>query len=287
MIRKFLCAAALFSCSFYSSTGQLHKGRVVFSSRANDTSNSELYIINSDGTGEKKLTLLNQKDKDLPSVFRDRIVYQQGDKKGSGTRLMITGTGGGQPKPILENKSVYYPRWSHDGKLIAYDYRSEKGKDEIWVADSNGKNDRKLISNARHPCWSYQNDIMLFTRDYEIWSFDLKKGTERRLNHSKDTVSVFPSISPDGKQFAYQGEFGGTFGICVADIKTGKVQKFIPLCGDISSWTDDPKYIISGCLTGTDHSTQISMIDVTTAAKIPVTNNSRSNYFPCWASYAE
>jgi Tol biopolymer transport system component len=282
-----LISASFFylSCS-YSLFGQVPKGRIVFSSRVSDSSYLELYAINSDGTGERKITSLNNKDKELASVFHNRIVYRQVErKKDQGASLLITGINGGQPKPIIENKGVCYARWSHDGRHIAYENYPGNNAQEIWVIDSNGKNNHKLISNARHPYWSYNSETMLFTRAYQIWVLDLKKGTERKLtNVGKDTVALFPALSPDGKRFAWQGQFGDNFGIFIADVNSGKIQRFISRCGDMSFWTDDPKYIVCSCLkTGTGN-WEIALINIETGEKTYITNNGNGNYEPTWVS---
>ena|GEM_PF-6663618 len=280
MNTKFLGAFIAFACCVYSLSGQVPKGQIIFSSRQNDTAFNELYVINSDGTHEKKITSVNSKYKDLPSVFRNQIVYRQyEDRQFQTASLYITNIDGHNPKAIIENKIVCYPRWKHDGSLIAYEFYSGDNPQEIWVVDSCGKNNHKLISNALHPCWSYDNKFMLFTRDNEIWMLGLKKGSEQRLTKKQDTVARFPAISPDGRLFAYYAEFAGKMGIIIADLKNNKVKKFIPNCGDVFFWTDDPKYIITGC-----EPTELYLLDVTTGAKIPVTTNNRRNFFPCWAN---
>ncbi len=282
---KLIFASLLYLTSSYSLFGQVPKGRIIFSSRVNDTSRTELYAINSDGPGERIITTLNNKDKDIPSVFHNRIVYRQAeDKKSQRASLLITGTNGGQPKPLIENKLVCNPKWSHDGKLIAYENYPGKNANDIWVIDSNGKNNHELITDARHPCWSYDNQTMLFTRDYNIWARDLNKGTEQKLsNHSKDTVARFPALAPDGKRYAYQAQFGSKFGIFIVDFKNSKIQNFIDHCDDMC-WTDNPKYIVCSCLKTETKNWKITMINIETGEKTYITNKRNSNYMPTWVS---
>jgi Tol biopolymer transport system component len=286
---KLACVSFVYLSCSYPLLGQVPKGRIVFSARLNDGGDTELYAINSDGSGERQITYPNNKGKDLPSGFHNRIVYRQvEDKKSQRASILITGIDGGLSQPIIENKGVCYPRWSHDGKLIAYENYPGNNAQEIWVIDSNGNNNHKLISNARHPCWSYDSETMLFTRDYQVWALDLKKGTEQKLtNPTRDTVALFPALSPDGKLFAYEGQFGNNSGIFIADLKTRKIQKFIPRCGDIFFWTDDPEYIACSCLPEHSKAFQIIMVNVMTGAKIPITHNGRDNYMPCWVNAAK
>ena len=286
MTIRLICTSLLFASCIHPSFGQTPKGRLIFSSRANDTSRTELYTINSDGTGERMITHLNNKDKDLPSVFHNRMVYRQvEDKKSQRASLLITGTNGGQPKHLIENQIVCNPRWSHDGKFIAYENYPGNNANEIRIIDSNGKNDHLLMPNARHPCWSFDNQAMLFTKDYNVWLLDRKNGTEKKLtSHCKDTVARFPALSPDGKWYAYHAQFGNKFGIFIADLKTSKIQKFIPRCSETCSWTNNPKYIVCSCMKPETKNWEIAIVNIETGEKTYVTKKGNSNYTPAWVS---
>ena len=163
---------------FYVS-GQVPKGRIIFSSTiANDKNpTAQLFEINSDGTGEHRITFTN-KENDLPGYFHNRIVYRQKSGSTSIASILITGIDSGVVKPLIKDKLVCNPKWRGDGKLIAYEYYTNK-QQQIWVMDSNGHNKKMLITNARHPNWSNDNTKIVFTRNYEVYLMNIKTGIQK------------------------------------------------------------------------------------------------------------
>jgi Tol biopolymer transport system component len=269
---------------WFPATGQAPKGKVIFSSQAEQNGAiADLYEINSDGSNERKITA-SDKDNDLPSVFNNRIAYRQvEDRKGTAS-LIIIGTNGEGGKALIEHKFVCAPKLASDGKLIAYENYTEKGP-EIWVMDTNGHSQRRLIKNARHPNWD-GNDKMFFSRELEIYSLNIKNGKEKQLTHLKPTgISCkFPAISPDEKKLAFAGfdqKRDGKGDIYIMDLKQKGKPRMIEDC-DIPCWTNDPKYIVCSCRSKEHDSWQIAMVNVETGKKIFITNNKRSNFFPVW-----
>lgn len=254
------------------SLGQVPKGMVVFAS-------TQLYSVKGNGTGERRITTSGNND--LPSVYHNRVVYRQTGPKG--TSFLITGINGGQPKTLTENKGGCYPRWSRDGKLVAYEY-SEDSVCGIWVVDTNGKNKHKLVSDAQHPFWCDDNKTMLFTRGYEIWSLDLVKGSERKLTNlkSKGLHAKWPALSPDGSHVAFLGFDSTRQGIFVANLRDEKDLKFFDKCDDPPCWTNDPKFFVCSALSKEKKHWEIVMVNMETGEKVFITKNNRDNYMPVW-----
>jgi Tol biopolymer transport system component len=270
----------------FAAYGQVPKGKIIFVSGQQGASN--LYSINSDGAGERQITF-SDKQNDLPSVFHNRIVYRQTTEKSNGIAgIMVTGINGGPVKTLIgyeEHKVVCYPKWKPDGALIAYEYYPGNNSQEIWVMDSNGNNKHKFIADARHPCWSYDNKKIFFTRNYEIYSMDLETGKQTQLTHmgSEHIPVKFPAISPGGEQLAFVAYYEKYPAVLVVDLKGNENRKTIKNCGDTPCWTNDPKYILCECIAN-NKSWQIAMVNVETGEKTFITHNNTDNYFPVWVS---
>jgi Tol biopolymer transport system component len=283
-IHKTIKATIALCLLCHSVFAQPPKGKVIFASKIADGDFYQLYSINSDGTGEYQLTFAN-KDADLPSVYKDMIVYRQTeDSKSGACDFMAIGTNGGSSHSLFADGAACYPRWKPDGTLIAFESFTKDSKQEIWVIDSNGNNKRRLIKNAWHPCWSRDNKKIAFTRDYEIWTMDLKSKAQQQLTHVKQEgiLVKWPALSPDGKQLACVAFYNGKAALFIIDLLRGGDPKIIENCSG-ASWTNDPNYLV--CSYNTKYQpSQIILLNTRTGEKTYVTNNDHPNYFPAWSS---
>ncbi len=261
------------------------KGKILYSSFSK-VGNDQLCLSNSDGSDVTTITD-GDKDIDFSSNFRNRVVYMQRVGTGQSYDIQVINIKGGAAKTLIANSGICNPKWSPNGKWIAYEYYHDT-KQEIWVMDSNGNNKRMLVANARHPYWYSDGRKLLFTRDYEVHSKDIKTGKEQQLTHLRahDYSAKWPAISTDGKKLAFK-VYKGTSpmdakGIMVIDLASG-TQKIIPDT-DMPSWTADPNYILCSSRPRDYAPSQILMVNIATGEKTAITNNNKSNDFPVWVN---
>jgi len=272
-------------CTIWTSAfAQLPKGRIIFSSGADTGNKSELYIINSDGSNEHQLSHSGKRI-DMSDNFQGRITYMQHEDSAKEWNILVSDMNFKDVKALTVHEGICNPKWQPGGKLIAYEYYPDTSQ-EIWVMDSDGKNKRKLVGNSRHPYWSADGSQLLFTRDGEVFSFDMKKGTETQLTHltDKQYFAKWPAISPDNKKIAFKVYYQKKYydGIMVLDLKNGG-EKLIAGC-DIPYWTSDNRYIVCSCRPGKEENNQIAIVNVETGEKTFITNDQRSNFFPAWVN---
>ena len=105
------------------------------------------------------------------------------------------------------------PRWSPDGKRIAFKSTRNGGQFDIYVMDANGANVTRITdhqSNDHDPVWmpDGQSVIISSTREsredlYRVWLADRRV---ERLTHHVVGRAIMPSISPDGKSVTFAAQ---------------------------------------------------------------------------------
>jgi Tol biopolymer transport system component len=127
---------------------------------------SQIYVMNSDGTGDRRVTNFNT-----------------GDACG--------------------------PVWSHDGKKIAFyafALAQPSRNPQIFVMDSDGSNQEKLMDRGLDPSWSPDDTQIAFAskRDgiFQIYAMNANGTNVRRLTkHNAEDSN--PAWAPDGAAIAY------------------------------------------------------------------------------------
>jgi TolB protein len=123
------------------------------------------------------------------------------------------------------------PAWSPDGSKIAFATSRDGSDMEIYVADWNGKNLRRLTVNKGvdvSPVWNPKTGREIAftsgrTGSAQIYIMDAEGTNVRRLfEDSGDAVN--PAWSPDGQRiaFAWQRSRTSNFDIYIHELATGQ-----------------------------------------------------------------
>jgi Tol biopolymer transport system component/DNA-binding winged helix-turn-helix (wHTH) protein len=97
------------------------------------------------------------------------------------------------------------PRFSPDGRLLAFS-SNRSGADEIWLADSDGRNPRQLTHIgayiAGYPHWSPDSSFVVFHArlpdQAQVYTIRVQDGVTRQITHESPGFSN-PQFSRDGK----------------------------------------------------------------------------------------
>lgn len=137
-----------------------------------------------------------------------------------------TGEAVGEPVPLTRDTAMRKtsPRFSPDGRLIAYTL-VQPGEDiGVWMIDADGKNAHPLgvtATNSVLPGWLPTGGRLTFQGEQNgqemIEAIDLNAGTTSVLREFGENDAPL-RISPDGKQVAYGERDGGAVNVWVAPI---------------------------------------------------------------------
>jgi Tol biopolymer transport system component len=143
------------------------------------------------------------------------------------------------------------PRWSPDGKHVAY-FSNRSGSLQIWLADSSGNNPRQITDrkNSLYPVWSPKGDELIATvlasSPIDYRSFKIKLGPDLRaastealppLGNSDESFTAW-SWSSDGTMLAgyRQGRDGRARGITIYNFATRQYR-------DLTDYGSDPVWL--------------------------------------------
>jgi TolB protein len=127
----------------------LNEDQIIFS--RTEGSDSDIVVMNTDGTGVRKLTPPNRAIdvSPYPSPDGSRIVFCS--NRGGGPQIYVMGANGSDPTRVSFGASNYCtsPTWSPAGDKIAYVCRADGGFN-IFVSDPDGSNAVQLTSSGNN-----------------------------------------------------------------------------------------------------------------------------------------
>ena len=176
---------------------------------APESRNSEIYVMNADGTGQTRLTKNSMLDAN-PAWSPDgtRITFVS-DRDDNPEIYVMNADGTGQTR--LTNNSVgdWGPNWSPDGTRIAF-YSYRDGKPDIYVMNADGTGQIRLTNDSAGdyvPDWSPDGTKIAFfsTREggAEIYVMNADGTGQTRLTNSSIMLNANPAWSPDGARIAF------------------------------------------------------------------------------------
>ncbi|MFP3944041.1 MAG: winged helix-turn-helix domain-containing protein [Alphaproteobacteria bacterium] len=169
---------------------------------------------------------------DSVAVSRDgrRLLYES--VSGSSRLLALPLTGAGEARALSRTSGWdWHPALSPDGTRLAF-VSDRSGTPELWVADTDGGNARKLTSfggpYTNSPAWSPDGKTLLaavpVNGNFDIYAVDAGSGDVRRLTEHPGADRA-PAWSQDGKQVFFGSRRTGRWEIWQLALDSGALRQ--------------------------------------------------------------
>lgn len=214
---------------------------ILFSSHRGGVHDSEIYIMNPDGSDERQFTTARGHSwgpriaPDGSEFFFSSVARGQhtihdasgGSTVGSGNHDVyvanIEGTTIDTMQPVnLSNITAGFTSWdngwaySPDSKQIAFT-SDRDGNWEIYTMDASGGDIQRLTENPAQdgwPWWTADGEHILFTSDrdgsWQIYIMNPDGSNVQELTHIADRTNLYPAVSPDGKKVVFSSQVTAT-----------------------------------------------------------------------------
>jgi TolB protein len=170
----------------------------------------DLYLINTDGSGEARLFEDNLSLSRLPAWSPDGDKLAFVSSRDGNSEIYIINADGSQPKRLTDNPAQDIdPAWSPDGKYIAF-ASDRSGYNEIYRMDTDGSNVVRLThtqASNTHPTWSPDGVSIAFAsnRDgyWQIYRMNADGSGPANLSNDPAFDDREPAWSPDGARIVF------------------------------------------------------------------------------------
>jgi TolB protein len=178
-----------------------------------------------------------------------RLVFVYDRLQGTDGKLqidLINSDGSDRTNLVPHKAFEESPRWSPDGKTIAWVSTREKNQD-IFLISADGKNVRRLTNDPapdNNPSWSPDGKQLAFCSarhgNFEIYVMNADGSDVRRLTH-EPRMDYWPVWSPDGRQIAFTSNRDGNYEIYVMDADGKNLRNLTrhPAVDNFAAWSPD------------------------------------------------
>jgi RHS repeat-associated protein len=189
--------------------------QIVFAS--NRDGNAQLYLMNSDGSSQTRLTN-NLANDESPKWSPDNsCILFQSDRDNPYSCLsevyLMSADGSSQMRLSNNTEDDSYAVWSPDGSRIAFQSARNDLSYQVYMMNSDGSNQVNISnsnSNDGQPSWSPDGTRIAFTSDRDhpgtpsIYVMNSNGSSQTRLTFSAATIrDEQPAWSPDGVKLAF------------------------------------------------------------------------------------
>jgi TolB protein len=184
-----------------------------------------LYVINADGSGERRLTTSTNRTDVQPSWSPDgiQIVFSRQKMDGTGGIWVIASDGSSLKHLTGDEGVTSHPAWSPDGRTIAFE-SDRNGSHDLFLMNADGSNKRPLMTTPTvqegDPNWSPNGTMITFdscpassypcpgAADYNVFVVGAD-GTGLQQLTTSTAIDMAPAWSPNGQQIVFRSDATG------------------------------------------------------------------------------
>ena len=249
--------------------------------------NDELYMMDYDGFNPIRLTF-NETIDYMPGWTHDgkKIAYTA--YRGDTATLWLYSIYEGTRSKVYDEGTTYSAVFSPDGRKMAFCSTEDQGNSEIYLANSDGKNIKRLTFNKAidtAPTWSPNSRLIAFTSDRggspQIYIMDAEGSNVERVSFGGNYHDA-PAWSPTANMIAYVSRVNQIFDIYVLNRDTNRIIKLTEsnARNESPTWSPDGRHLIySSNISGT---IQLWSIDYDGSNRRRLTS-SGENKLPDWS----
>ena len=235
--------------------------KIAFAS--NRDGNSEIYIMNPDGSEQVNLTQHRASDFSPTWSPTGKQILFSSKRGGKTTDIYVMDADGNDVRRVFRKRvERRHPTWSPDGEKIAY-YRVDGGEVAIYTASIKGGAEKR-IAIGMHPTWAPDgSEIAFMSADTlmpindgfggiqiakpRIEVINLRTGAKKQIVSEGFSLILSPTWSPDGTQLAFSGigandpRLGHAFALYIVNRKGNGVPRKVDVDGKNFSpaWSPD------------------------------------------------
>jgi Tol biopolymer transport system component len=264
--------------------------------------NSEIYVMNPDGSGQTRLT--NNPALDYtPAWSPDGTKITFSTNRDGNEEIYVMNANGGNPVRLTNNPAQdYFPTWSPDGAKIAFTRNLGGGNQEIYVINANGTGEVNITNdpaNDLQPVWSPDGTKFAFASnrgghpsylDIFVMNADGTGVTQLTTNFN---IDYYPAWSPDGTKIAFTSDrttnpqsYPFALEVFVMNANgTNQINLTNHGRGDaIPIWSPDGSKIafVSDRDVATQYQWQIYTMNANGTGVTRLTSTASSDYLPAW-----
>ncbi len=210
--------------------------------------NSEIYIMNPDGSQQQNLTWYSARD--LAPVWSptgQHIAFNS-DRDGIRDIYLMEANGRNVRKVFQSSAYREYPTWSPDGKKLAYLHGEDRS---IYVGTIDGEQEERVAPTnilGGYPAWSPDGSEIAFVdtdlpAGYLLKAVNLQTRKVRVLLPNNEPKTIWdPAWSPDGTLIAFHWYKKGIYTIR----KSGRGLKLLVRDASRPAWSPDGDELIYG-----------------------------------------
>jgi Tol biopolymer transport system component len=166
--------------------------------------NSEIYLMNPDGSNAVRLTNNNVSDVEPDLSPNGHRVAFTSSRSGNADIWVMNADGSDAVNLTSSAGADSWARWSPNGQQIAFESMRD-GNWELYLMNADGSGLVRLTTYAgidRYPAWSPEGGRLLFRRDHDVYVLDLADGSATRLT-TDPALDQMAAWSQNGRRIAF------------------------------------------------------------------------------------